>query len=216
MKALIAGASGMIGSVILKDLLSRHDVTEVISLVRRPLNLEHPKLKEVQHDEFSHLKAVKEEFKGVDIAFFCIGVYTGAVPDPVFKEITVDQPVAFGETLKAGSPEASLSFLSGQGADNTEKSNVTFARYKGRAENRLMEMDFKRLHIFRPAYIYPVEKREEPNMMYRIIRMLHPLLKGLIPNVTSVQLGRAMVKAAISGAPKVILENQDIKDLPLT
>jgi uncharacterized protein YbjT (DUF2867 family) len=216
MKALIAGASGMIGGIALKELLSRQDVQEVIALVRRPLHLTHPKLKQVQHEEFSHLEAIETEFNGVDIAFFCIGVYTGSVPNPVFKEITVDQPVAFGEILKAQSPEASLCFLSGQGADNTEKSKVNFARYKGRAENRLMEMDFKRLHIFRPAYIYPVEKRPAPNMMYRISRILYPLLKGILPNVTSVQLARAMVQAAISGAPKTILENQDIKAIPLT
>jgi len=105
--------------------------------------------------------------------------------------------------------------LSGAGADPQEKSRVAFARYKGMAENYLIAKDFKGLNIFRPAYIYPVEKRVEPNLMYRVSRRLYPLLKNVMPGsvITSEELGKAMFKAGIEGANHGILENTEIKKL---
>ena len=211
---IIAGASGMVGSIILKHALSSDDVASVASLVRKSSGKQHPKLKEVIHKDFSDLNAVIAEFQNKDIAFFCIGVYTGTLPDNEFKEITVDQATVFGNALKDNSPNARLCFLSGQGADQKEKSKMAFARYKGMAENYLISLGLGDLLIFRPAYIYPVEKRTEPNMMYRISRKIYPLMKYLMPGsvITSEQLGEAMICAGMNGG-KLILENKDIKAL---
>lgn len=210
---LIVGASGMVGSIVLRECLSSSEVTTITSLVRRPSGLNHPKLTEVMHSDFSDLNAVKDHFQGKDVAHFCIGVYTGAVPDAQFREITVDHAIAFGDALNAGSPKATLCFLSGAGADQSETSRMAFARYKGMAENHLLQRHFGGLHIFRPAYIYPVEKREEPSFSYRLTRKLYPLLKTLFPGsvITSEQLGQAIFKAGISSAEKTILENKEIK-----
>ena len=103
--------------------------------------------------------------------------------------------------------------MSGQGADLKEKSRMSFARYKGMAENYLMSLDLGGLHIFRPGYIYPVEKREEPNLAYRIYRRLYPILNKIMPStaITSEQLAKSMLKAGLNGTEKTILENEDIK-----
>ena len=105
--------------------------------------------------------------------------------------------------------------LSGQGTDQTQTSKVAFARCKGEAENRLKDMGFPALHLFRPGTIYPVEPRKEPNWMYRLFRALYPLLHRLFPkaSITSDQLGWAMVDVALHGRrdfrnPE--LENEDI------
>lgn len=126
--ALIVGSSGMVGSIVLREALASDSLASVTSLVRRASGISHSKLSEIIHEDFTSLDSVSDHFKKIDIAFFCIGEYTGAVPDDEFRKITVDLAVEFGDVLKANSPHARLCFLSGQGADRIEKSRVSFAR----------------------------------------------------------------------------------------
>lgn len=206
----------MIGRLILGYCLNRNDVAKVTSIVRKKSGLNHPKLVEVVHENFLDYSSVTEHFKNQDIAFYCVGVYTGQVPKEEFKKITIDYTEAFAKTLRANSEKTTFCFLSGAGADSTEKSTVMFAHDKGVAENILLKLNFAHTYIFRPAYIYPVTPRKEPNFMYSLMRFLYkPLVSWIYPNgsVTSENLAKAMVKAGFEGAGKTILENKDIRKL---
>jgi len=85
--------------------------------------------------------------------------------------------------------------LSGNGADPTGRSRLAFARYKGEAEKALLAVGFPSVYIFRPAYIYPVEPRKEPNFSYRLMRAIYPVFRALFPNqvIRADDLARAMV-----------------------
>jgi nucleoside-diphosphate-sugar epimerase len=212
-KVLITGATGMIGQMVLQHCLASEEIGEVISITRKTVGITNPKLKEIIHADFLHYENISDAFVSVHAAYFCIGVYTGALPDAQFKEITVGYTKAFADALHAQSPQAVFCFLSGQGADLTEKSKTSFARYKGMAENYLMSKCFGGLVIFRPGYIYPVEKRKEPNMAYRIFRMLYPLLKNILgknASIKSTELAEAIFRAGLQQPKQVILENKDI------
>ncbi len=211
-RVIIAGATGMIGSIVLRHSLASDYVEEVVSISRKPTGISHPKLKEILVSDFSNLEKHSTAFENIDIGYFCLGVYTGAVADDLFKKITVDYTILFADLLKSKSPEAHFSFLSGAGADLTEQSKTSFARYKGMAENHLMGLKFDSLAIFRPAYIYPNVPRKEPNLMYTISRMLYPVIKmlGKKYSIESEQLGKAIFAAGFSPTEKQILENQDI------
>lgn len=203
----------MVGNIVLQHCLTSNNVSEVICIVRKPLKISHEKLKAIVHDDFLNYHSISNDFKHIDVAYFCIGAYTGALPDAQFKEITVDYTKAFADTLANKSPQATFCFLSGQGADLQEKSKTAFARYKGMAENYLISKKFKKIFIFRPSYIYPVEKRKEPNMAYSIFRFLYPILKPLLGkkmSIKSTELGEAIFQAGFVNPPKTILENQDI------
>ncbi|MDW7693982.1 NAD(P)H-binding protein [Flammeovirgaceae bacterium SG7u.111] len=212
---LITGATGMVGAIVLRNCLESPEIEKVTSISRKPLGISHPKLEEVVHSDFLDYSTVEHHFQNQDAAYFCIGVYTGQVPDSTFKTITVDYTKTFADVLVKNSPTATFCFLSGAGADPKEKSKMSFARYKGMAENYLLKLGFEHVFIFRPGYIYPVEKRKEPNVSYRIFRSLYPMLKGLMANssITSEELGKAMFQAGLSGAGKTILENKDIKEI---
>jgi len=212
-KILITGASGMVGNIVLQKCLKSLEVEQVTSIVRRASGKTHPKLKEIIHQDFNDFSPIENEFANQDVAHFCVGVYSGTVPKDVLKQVTVDFAKVFGDTVKKNSPQATLCFLSGQGADLKEKSLIPFAKFKGMAENHLMSLDLGGLFIFRPGYIYPVEKRKEPSLMYRVSRSLYPLLNKVAPamSITSEHLGKAMFKAGMQGAQKTILENKDIK-----
>lgn len=203
----------MVGGIVLRECLASKAIAKVTSITRRPSGVVHDKLYEIIHSDFTDFSTIEQHFQSQDIAYFCIGVYTGQVANDVFKRITVDFTRAFATSVKERSPQATFCFLSGEGADPQEKSRVAFARFKGMAENFLIQEDFEQLYIFRPAYIYPVEKREEPNWSYHLMRQLYPLVKNLYSKgvITSEQLGLAMFKAGMEGAPEVILNNVAIK-----
>jgi len=211
---VITGATGMVGNLILHKCLSRPDVESVSIIVRKPTGLKQPKLIEIIHSDFSNYAEIEANLKNQDVAFYCIGVYTGQVPEEEFSRITIDYTKAFAEILKKNSPKCTFCFLSGQGADSSGKSSIMFARDKGIAENILISLNFPQTYSFRPGYIYPVAKRKEPNLLYKIMRVLYkPFLRFLFPNnvITSEQLTDAMVEVGIQGSNKSIFENRDIK-----
>ena len=212
----IVGASGMVGGYALRYALDHPAVGRVMAIGRRKLGIAHPKLDEVLHRDFADCSALAETLSGQDAAIFCLGTYTGSVPDAELRKVTVDYTVEFARVLHGSSPDAAFSFLSGNGADQTGQSRMAFARYKGEAEKALVEEGFPHVYLFRPAYIYPVEPRKEPNLSYRILRAIYPAFRVLFPNqvIRADELGRAMVDIAVRGTGQpggLILENRDIR-----
>jgi uncharacterized protein YbjT (DUF2867 family) len=211
---LITGASGMIGGLVLRECLERPDIGRVTSLVRKSSGMAHPKLKEVVVRDFQDTAAYADELKDQHVCFYCIGVYTGALPPAEFRKVMTERPAAFATALKRSSPDTTFCLLSGDGADRTEKSRFMFARDRGAAERIISELGFPRFHAFRPGYIYPVEKRVEPNLSYRVFRILwKPLLSWMTPGMglTSHQLAHALVKVGMGQEASEIVDNNGIK-----
>ena len=214
MRLVIVGATGMVGGYALRYALEHPAIGSVTAIVRRSLGISHPKLKEVLHRDFADCSALAEVLSGQDAAVFCLGAYTGAVTDAQLRTITVDYTIEFARVLRSSSPDAAFSLLSGSGADQTGQSRMAFARYKGEAENALLASGFPHVYIFRPAYIYPVEPRKEPNFSYRLLRRIYPVFRTLFPNqvIRADDLARAMVEVAVlESAEGPIFENRDIR-----
>jgi uncharacterized protein YbjT (DUF2867 family) len=215
---VIVGATGMVGGYVLRYALGHPAVGRVTAISRRTLGISHPKLKEVLHRDFADCSALSEPLSGQDASVFCLGTYTGTVSDAELRKITVDYAIEFARVLHGSSPEAAFSFLSGNGADPSGRSRIPFARYKGEAENALLAADFPRVYIFRPAYIYPVKPRKEPNVNYRLLRAIYPVFRMLFPNqvIPADDLARAMVDVAVQETGKsarVVLENRAIRTM---
>ena len=196
-RLVIVSASGMVGGYALRYALENSAVGSVTSIGRKALGISHPKLTEVVHRDFADCSSLAETLSGQDAAIFCLGAYTGAVSDAELRRITVDYTVEFARVLRGSSPGAAFSFLSGSGADPTGRSRIPFARYKGEAENALLAAGFPHVYLFRPAYIYPVEPRKEPNFSYRLLRATYPVFRILFPNqvIRADDLAQAMVDA---------------------
>jgi uncharacterized protein YbjT (DUF2867 family) len=217
-RLVLVGATGMVGGYALPYALDHPAVGGVTAIGRRSLGISHPKLREVLHRDFGDCSALAETLSGQDAAIFCLGTYTGSVSDAELRKVTVDYTVEFARVLHGSSPGAVFSFLSGNGADPTGRSRVPFARYKGEAETALLKMGFPQVYLFRPAYIYPVEPRKEPNLGYRLLRAVYPLFRVVFPNqvIRSDDLARAMVDVAVRGMTEPrgpVLENRDIRAL---
>ena len=217
-RLVIVGATGMVGGYALRYALDNPAVGQVTSIGRRKLGLAHPKLNQVLHPDFADCSALVGALSGQDAAIFCLGTYTGSVPDAELRKITVDYTVEFARVLYGNSPNAAFSFLSGNGADPTGRSRMAFARYKGEAEKALLTDGFPRVYIFRPAYIYPVEPRKEPNFNYRLLRAIYPAFQLLFPNlvIPADDLASAIIDVAVRETGETggrVFENRDIRAL---
>jgi uncharacterized protein YbjT (DUF2867 family) len=215
-RLIIVGATGMVGGYALRYALDSSAVRSVTSIGRKRLGISYPKLTEVLHRDFGDCSALAETLSGQDAAVFCLGAYTGAVSDAELRTITVDYAIEFARVLRLSSPGTAFSFLSGNGADPTGRSRIPFARYKGEAEKALLAAGFPRVYLFRPAYIYPVEPRKEPNFTYRLLRAIYPAFRVLFPNqvIPADDLARVMVEVAVRGTGEQrgpVFENRDIR-----
>jgi hypothetical protein len=179
---VIVGATGMVGGYALRYALEHPAVGRATTIGRRKVGVWHPKLKEVLHQDFADCLALAEVLSDQHAAIFCLGAYTGAVPDAELRTITVDYTVEFARVLHGSSPDAAFAFLSGSGADPTGRSRMSFARYKGAAENALLAGGFGSVYIFRPAYIYPVTPRREPKFRLPPAARDLPSISGAIPH----------------------------------
>jgi uncharacterized protein YbjT (DUF2867 family) len=215
-RLVIVGATGMVGGYALRYALDHPDVGAITAVGRRKLGIVHPKLNEVLHADFADCSALAAPLAGQDAAVFCLGTYTAVVTDAELRTTTLDYTVEFARVLHDSSPDASFSFLSGSGADPTGQSRMPYARYKGAAEKQLLAAGFARVCIFRPAYIYPVEPRKEPNFSYRVLRRIYPVFRVFFPSqvIRADDLARVMVNAAVQGTPQrdgPVFENRDIR-----
>jgi uncharacterized protein YbjT (DUF2867 family) len=215
-RLVIVGATGMVGGYALRYALGHPGVAGVAAIGRRALGIGDPKLKEVLHGDFADCSALADALSGQDAVVFCLGAYTGVVSDEDLHRITVSYTIEFARVLRNSSPAAAFSFLSGSGADQSGRSRLAFARYKGEAEKALISAGFPRVYIFRPAYIYPLQPRNEPNFSYRLLRAIYPAFRVLFPNqvIPADDLARAMVDVAVrdtSDRSPAVFENRDIR-----
>jgi uncharacterized protein YbjT (DUF2867 family) len=218
---VLVGATGMVGGYALRHALEHPAVERVAAIGRRTLGISHAKLQEVLHPNFSDCSALAESLSHQDVAIFCLGAYTGAEPDAEFRAITVDYTIEFARVLRTSSPHAGFVFLSGKGADPTGKSRIAFAHYKGEAENALLAAGFPAVYTFRPAFIYPVEPRREPNSGHRLLRAIYPVFRVLFPRqvIRSDDLARVMVDVAVQEPKELgasVFENNDIRAMAET
>ena len=202
-RLVIVGATGMVGGYALRCSIENPAIGRVTSIGRKKLGISHPKLTEVLHQDFADCSALAGNDSRVRTQrlSFCLGAYTGAVSEEELRTITVDYTVEFARVLHGSSPSAAFSFLSGNGADQSGRSRIPFARYKGEAENALLAAGFPHVYLFRPAYIYPVKPRKEPNFSYRLLRATYPAFRVLFPNqvIRADDLAQVMVDAAVFG-----------------
>jgi uncharacterized protein YbjT (DUF2867 family) len=216
MNVLLFGATGMVGQGALRECLLDPAVTRVTTVGRRATGEHHEKLREVVVPEVADLSAVESELVGFDACLFCLGVSSAGMSEAEYTRLTHDLTVSVARTLLRLNPGMTFVFVSGAGADGSERGRVMWARVKGKAENAVLGMGFAGAYVVRPAAIIPMHGITSRTRWVRIaatvLRPVFPALKALLPNqvTTTEQLGRAMLKVAREGYSKPVLESRDI------
>lgn len=216
MNVLLFGATGMVGQGVLRECLLDPDVRSVVSVVRRATGRQHAKLREIVHRDFHDFSTVERQLSGLDACFFCLGVTSAGLNEAQYSAVTYDITVAAAETLVKLNPGMTFVFVSGAGSDSTEKGRVTWARVKGKAENAVLRTPFAASYVFRPGVIQPLHGVRSRTWLYRVfLSLIKPLLPFIVRRfpkyvTTTEQIGRAMLGVARHGAPKRVLDTQDI------
>ena len=190
MKIIITGATGMAGSEVIRQAIADDTISEIIALVRRPLEINHPKMTTLIHHDFLNYDAVKDHFIGCDACIWCLGISQLRVTKEQYTVITYDYTIAAAKAMLAVNPSIHFVFLSGNGADRTEKSKVLFAKLKGKTENELLRLGFKKITIARPDAIWPKHKHKNAPLAYKLAFPFYPLVEIFAPSkiIGSVQI----------------------------
>ncbi len=210
MKVIITGATGMVGEGVLLECLQNDTVTAVLMINRRTLSRQHPKLKEVIIPDFTQLEGFNEALTGYDACFYCAGISSLGMKKEQYTHITYTTTLVFAEKLAALNPGMVFNYVSGSYTDSTEKGRILWARVKGKTENDLLKLPFRKAYNFRPGFMKPF--REQKNIK-SIYRFFIPVLSLLIRKkaLTLQQLGQAMIHAVNKGYDKQVLEISDIQ-----
>jgi uncharacterized protein YbjT (DUF2867 family) len=155
MRAILFGATGMVGAGVLLECLADPRVSSVLSVVRRPSGVSDPKLEEIVHDDFFDYGSIKSAFVGRDACFFCLGVSSAGMKESDYRHQTFDLTLAAAKTIVALSPQLTFCYVSGAGTDSSTRGRAMWARVKGATENALLALPFKAAFMFRPGYIHP-------------------------------------------------------------
>jgi uncharacterized protein YbjT (DUF2867 family) len=216
MKVILFGASGMIGQGVLRECLLDPDITTVLAIGRSPVGRQNEKLREIVRQDLFDYAPIEEQLRGYDACFFCLGVSSAGMKEADYRHVTYDLTLGAAQTLAKLNPSITFLYISGAGTDSTEKGRAMWARVKGQTENALLRLPFKAAYMFRPGYIQPLHgiksKTGWYRAMYAIVNPVYPLLQALFPKyvTTTEQLGRAMIQVAKHGAPKRVLEVEEI------
>ena len=211
MKVLILGATGSAGGSVLRVCLAAPHVTEVRAIVRRPLGLAHPGLREVQHDNYQDFTAVADAFAGLDACFYCLGKSVRQTSgEAEYRTITYDYAMAAARRFREQNAAAPFHFISGAGA--ARDSRFMWARVKAEAERDLLAR-FDAV-CYRPASIDGVPSASEPPLYKAFRPVARVLLKPFRSlYVSGEDIGLAMLQATADAVRSRIIENPEIRDL---
>jgi len=197
-KAVIAGAGGLIGSLLLRQLLDRSDFSEVLILVRKKLNIRYEKLRELVLD-FDRLDDYQNEINGHAL-FCCLGTTRSKTPDlKIYRKIDHDYPV---QLAKIGAKNSMKQFhlVSSLGADASSLS--FYPKIKGETEDDLKKVPFQSIYIYRPSLLTGnrKEKRFAEQLATRVMSLIDPILSGKLAKYKSIPaeiVAKAMVNQSL-------------------
>jgi len=209
----------MVGQGVLLECLDHPEVSAILAVGRSSCGIDHPKFRELLHEDFLDYSAIEGDLTGYDACFFCLGVSAAGMSEEQYHRLTYELTLSAAKTLVRLNPSMTFCYVSGAGTDSSESGRMMWARVKGKTENHLLRLPFKAAFMFRPGYIQPMKGIRSKTRLYQTFytlgRPLYPALKTLFPSLvtTTEKVGVAMIKVALHGYPQPLLDNRDINAL---
>src|SRR3979490_2816102 len=180
MRAVITGATGMVGEGVLLECLNHPDVEQVLVINRKPGGVSHPKLREIIHTDFFNLSPIEPQLIGYNACFFCLGVSSVGMSREEYKHITYDLTLYVGRLLAKYNPEMTFCYVTGAGTDSSEQERIAWARVKGATENALIRL-FKQSYMFRPGFMKATPGQKNVKSYYALFAWLYPIGRAIYP-----------------------------------
>jgi uncharacterized protein YbjT (DUF2867 family) len=214
-RAIITGATGMVGEGALHESLNHPDVEQVLVINRKPCGVTHPKLKEIIHTDFLNITPILSQLQGYNACFFCLGVSSVGMKEAEYRKLTYDLTLHVATHLSQINPDMTFCYVSGAATDSSEKGKLMWARVKGKTENDLMKLPFRKVYCFRPGIMTPTPGLKNALSMYSWLGWALPIIKLLFPSSISTlaQVGQAMIHCSKKDYGKSVLEVKDIIEI---
>ena len=209
MIATIFGATGMVGIEVLHACLVDSRIHEVVTVGRRATDVSHPNLRDVRISDFTDYSGIEDDLRRTDVILYCIGVYQGMVSTAQFWEITCTYVHRLVGVLERVRSDVTFCLFSAQGADQSERSPILFAKAKGRAERFVTQSSLGAKYIFRPGFINPGRKTARSRVPVWVAKPFYKLFPAI--GIDAVALARVMVHIGLEGADQSVFENADIR-----
>ena len=212
--ALLFGASGLVGSHVLNQLISNNNYSKIKLFVRSSINISDPKIEIIQTD-FNNLENHREDIKGDD-CFFCIGTTKKNSPDKnEYQRIELNIPKQVAQIAKSNNIKSYFFVSSGYA---NSKSSGDYLKYKGLVEEEILNLGFSKTGILRPSFILGNRKefRLGEKIGIIIFKLLNPLFVGPLRKMRSIHsetIAIAMIKLANENIDQKIFESDQISDL---
>jgi uncharacterized protein YbjT (DUF2867 family) len=216
-KVLLFGATGMVGTAVLRECLADPRVARVVTVGRSAAILHSAKLEALIHTDLSNYDSLETSLRDFDACFFCLGVSAADVSEEDYRRVTYDYTLAAANTLTRLNPHMTFVYVSGAGTDSSGTGRIMWARVKGQTENALLALPFAAAYMLRPGIIQPLHGIKSKTRSYRVFYSLSafllPVLRAVFPNhvLSTTQIGLAMLNLAKHGYTKRILEARDIR-----
>nr|WP_294897412.1 NAD(P)H-binding protein [uncultured Pedobacter sp.] len=209
-KAILLGASGLIGSHLLKLLLDSPGYGEITVYVRKVLPINHDKLKQIVTD-FKDLKELDNGVLG-SIVFCCLGSTKSKTPNlKDYRKVDVDIPLYFAEqALKNNARQYHL--VSAIGA-NAKSSNF-YSKMKGQIEGAIKALNYETTHIYQPSFLRGDRKENRPieKFLLPIMRLVDLALVGPLKKYQSIDaedVAKAMFNESIKNKRGIFVHNSE-------
>jgi uncharacterized protein YbjT (DUF2867 family) len=212
--ALLFGASGLVGSHLLNQLIKDTNYSKIKLFVRSVTEIIDPKVEIIKTD-FNNLQNHKEDVKGDD-CFFCIGTTKQNSSDKdEYRRVELDIPKEIAKIAKLNLVNSFI-FVSAIYAN--PNSSGDYVRFKGLVEEELKRLNFPKLALMRPSFLMGdrKEKRVGEKIGIFVFKLLSPLLLGPLKKMRPINaetVAKAMIRAANENLEKNIFESNEIAEL---
>lgn len=212
LKVIITGTTGMVGEGVLQECIRNPEVEKILLISRRPGGYSDSKITEIIHKDFYDITPVEDQLKGYNACFFCLGVSSVGRKESEYFSLTYTLTMGFAQKLANLNPDMTFCYVSGAGTDGTEKGRSMWARVKGKTENDLMKLPFKRVFALRPGFMKPTTGARNVNKYYVLVGWLYPFFRIVLSKYVSTikEVALAMISCAQKGYDKQIIEVPDI------
>lgn len=202
----------MVGEGVLHECLQHPSISGILVLTRESTGIQHPKLKEIIQKDFFNLFSIRDQLKGIDACYFCLGISSVGISADQYYRTTYTLTMHVAELLVQASPQAVFCYVSGAGTDSSEHGRIRWARVKGQTENHLMKLSFKAVYAFRPGFMKPTPGLKNTKSIYKFLNWLYPIGRKLSPNnyCTLREVGLAMINITLHGYEKKVITGRDI------
>ncbi len=212
MRAILFGASGLVGQSLLNDCLNNPSIEELTVILRRDVTLpESKKLKKVINP-LTEIESLRVHLD-MDICFCCLGsTIKKAGSKEAFKKVDYDLPLKIAELFKAVVPQGTFAVITARGAD--KDSAIFYNKVKGELEEDLKVLQLKHLIIARPSLIIGERQESRPmefisqklfNLIDPIIKMISPGVRGIPASVIS----NALLKKSLAPVGAIEIYESD-------